>query len=448
MTEEGAAPSGDEDEAARLRAAKLAALLRVEIADSVGELRQAAGHRRTQPEPEQALEPDAELEPAPAVRPSRRRSRVRQVLSFAVLAALLLSGVGLAYAGSRIIRSSTQGQVLAPIDDPSAPGFEAIVDATPTIVILHDSDGLLDSVTVLSLPDPDGGGGVLMVPARTVRDLPVYGLAPIEIAYDLGDAQIETQAVGGLLGTAPGETAVVDAARWADLTAPVAPITVDNPNEIVVDGETVFAEGEIDLEAEDVGPYLEATVEGESDLARLFRHELFWRAWIDAVAEDGSPEAVPGELDSGIGRFVRTLAAGDVVVETLPVQEATEGRFGEEEAFVPRSDEIAELVDRLVPFPVSPAPGERARLRLLNGTPDTSVAATIAGLLPPAGVQVVIIGNAATTTVETTTVRYVDAGFRDEAEAVVDILGVGEAVEDPQPSDVADITVTLGADYG
>ena len=49
--------------------------------------------------------------------------------------------------------------MLAPIDDPAAPGFEALVDPTPTLVVLHDDGELLDAVTLLTLPDPDGGGG-------------------------------------------------------------------------------------------------------------------------------------------------------------------------------------------------------------------------------------------------------------------------------------------------
>ena len=83
----------------------------------------------------------------------------------------------------------------------------------------------------------------------------MYGVTPDrDRLRPRGRADRDAQAVGGLIGTAPGETVVVDAARWADLTAPVAPIAIDNPNELVVDGEVRFAEGEIELEADDVGP--------------------------------------------------------------------------------------------------------------------------------------------------------------------------------------------------
>ncbi len=36
----------------------------------------------------------------------------------------------------------------------------------------------------------------------------------------------------------------------------------------------------------------------------------FWEAWITKVAEVGVADAVPGETDRGLGRFVRGLANG------------------------------------------------------------------------------------------------------------------------------------------
>jgi hypothetical protein len=377
-----------------------------------------------------------------------KRPPGRNVVSFAVLALLLTGGVGLVYAGTRIIRSSTEGEVFTPEADPDAPGFEALVDPTPTLALLQDRGGLLESITVLTLPDPDsGGGGVLFVPDRTVADLQAFGDIPIEAGYDLVDAQFEAQAVGQLLGTAMHDHEVLDDERWSDLVEPVAPIVLDNPNELYIGGEVRFPIGEISLEADDVGDYLAAEDVDGSDLARLARHETFWEAWLSAVAADGSPTAVPGEIDSGIGRFVRGIAEGPSVIETLPVQPVPDDRYGEETAYFPAGEELTALVGRLVPFPVSASPGDRARLRLLNGTGDTSEAATVAADLPPAGVEVVLIGNATSLDHEKTRVRYVGDQYRDEALAVVDILGVGEVVEDPRPSDAADITVTLGADH-
>lgn len=402
---------------------------------------------------DEAAADHAERADDPAVQPetttSRRRGRQTSALVWAILVVLMTSGAGLAYAGSRIVRNSTEGQVVTPVSDPTAPGFEALVDPTPTMVVLHEVDGTLDAVTFLTLPDPEGsGGGVLMVPTRTIFDMPLYEVNPIELAFDLGSAEFATDVVGQLLGTGIAESVVVDAARWAELVAPVAPIALDNTDPLVADDGSRFPAGEIELDADEVGAYLEARIEGESDLARLFRHQTFWSAWLDAVAADGTPAAVPGEVESGIGRFVRTIAAGQEVVETIPVQPATPGRYGDEAAFVPEFAEMKQLVDRVVPFPVAATPGARPRVRVINGTADTSAATEVARMITPAGVQVTLVGNAPSFGLATTNISYAGAELADEAEAIRSIIGVGDVVLETRPSDVADITVTLGADYG
>lgn len=440
------APSSDADREARLQA-----LLSVRV---VAEDRAAPEppriRRRSGPEvpggavPAAAGPPDGRAEGSPP----GRRIRIGTVLSVLVLLGLFATGAGLVYAGTRIIRSSTEGEVLSAVTDPTAPGYEALVSATPTLLVLHDVEGTVAALTVLTLPDPGaGGGGVVFVPTRVVSDMPIFGYAPIEAAYDLGNAEVQAEAVGDVLTTGIGEIAVVDAERWEGLVAPVAPLTIDNPDDLEVDGELAYPAGRLALEAEDVGPYLAARHEGESDLARLFRHRVFWTAWLAAVAESADPSAVPGELEVGIGRFVRELAAGPTVIETLPVEPTTVEMFEDEPTFLPEPEEVAALVAELVPFPRSPRPGVRERVRVLNGTGDLDEARTVARELPPTGVEVVVIGNASSFDHETTTIAYVHPWQEDTAQDIQDLLGVGDVVVDPRPSDVVDITVTLGADH-
>lgn len=469
---------GTDDPSEEERAARLAALLSVDIAlparghvpDGSGagvdetfrafptaERDEAASEpvdTPLVPDPEPKPHP-ADLAPAPDVGPivdavaaPRTERGWTDAAWFGGLAVLIVAGIVLAYVGSEIVRDSTEGEIVSQETDPSSPGYEALVEATPTLVLFHDSGEGLEAVTVLTLPDPAGsGGGVVLVPTRTVVDLPIFGEGPVEIAYDLGDPRVGAEGVGLLLGAAMSERVVVDDARWADLVGPVAPITLENPNELEIDGEVRFPLGRISLAADEVGPYLSATVEGESDLARLFRHRLFWEAWLSAVRADGSLGAVPGEVESGIGRFVRTIAAGDAIVETLPVDPAVEGAHGDEPAFLPDGPAVAGLVRTLVPFPVAPAPGLRARVRVLNGTTEIGEASSVAADLTPAGVQIVLVGNATSLDTEQTTVSYSGDEYRDDAERIVEILGVGDVVEEDRPSDAVDITVTLGADH-
>ena len=417
------------------RTARLQALLSVDLAE-----RAEAERRR------RADRPGAEggVEPARAGRPGRGAT-----LWALALVALFATGIGLTYAGTRIIRTSTEGEVVSRVDDPAAPGFEVMVQATPTLAVLHDRAGTLDAITVLTLPDPDrGGGGVVFVPTRTMGDLPVYGLAALEVAYDFGATpEVQAEMVGDVLGIGIDEVVVVDADRWEGLVRPVAPLSVDNPTDVEVDGEVAFAEGAVDLEADEVAEYLEARGDDESDLARLYRHELVWRSWLDAVAAAGGAGEVPGEVESGLGRFVRHLASGPVEVVTLPVDRATGGDDAGEVDYVPDGEAVEALVARLVPFPRSPRPGVRERVRLLSGTEDVEAARRLAPELPPLGLEVVVVGNAATLDHATTTIAYAAPQHDDAARKIRDLLGVGEVVPDPRPSDVVDITVTLGADH-
>ncbi|HAS13550.1 MAG TPA: hypothetical protein DCS55_24075 [Acidimicrobiaceae bacterium] len=435
-------PGIDDDE----REARLAALLSVRVAarqDELGPGPLEGRRRRTTTPGDDAREDDPDDRAG-----SGRRIGLTTVLATLVLLGLFATGAGLIYAGTRIIRSSTEGEVVAEQTDPAAPGYEAIVSPTPTMLVVHDVDGAVEALTVLTLPSPgSGGGGVVLVPTRTISDMPIFGYAPIEAAYDLGTAEVQAEVVGDVLTTGIGEVVVVDADRWAGLVAPVAPLTIDNPEAIEVDGELRFPDGEIELEAEDVGAYLAARAPGESDPARLFRHETFWRAWLAAVAEAGTPDAVPGELEGGIGRFVRELAAGATVVETLPVEPTTVEGFDDEATFVADEDDVAALIAELVPFPRSPRPDVRERVRVLNGTEDLGRARAIAPALPPVGVEVVIVGNAFDLDQATTTIAYVDPSHEAAAEDIRELLGVGEVLVDPRPSDVVDITVTLGADH-
>lgn len=467
MTEDGGIDEPDGLEAERLRQERLRALLTVRIADIEAASPPAAPRVSAPPPPSLAPPPEPDREPLrdagdpsadtpTAEEPAQVRSGWgwRPVLAGLVLLSLFVTGIGLTYAGARVIRSSTEGELLRPVQDPQSPGYEALVDATPTMAVFFDPDGADDrdaplaAITVLTLPSPeDGGGAVVQVPLRTVADVRLFGVSPISVAYDLGSASGMATAVGDLLEAAIGEHAVVDAERWTDLVGTVAPLSFENPDELAVDGEVVFPDGPIELEAGEVATYLAATVEGESDLARLHRHELFWKAWLDAVAAADPATAVPGEVDSGLGRFARTLAAGPVIHETLPVRPVQGEAYGEQGAYVPDRSEVEELVERVIPFPRSPSPGVRSRVRILNGTPDTDQATAIASALPPAGVEVVLIGNAPELDVQTTEIRYFGREHLPEAEAIQEILGVGDVVEETRPSDVVDITVTLGADY-
>jgi hypothetical protein len=355
-----------------------------------------------------------------------------------LLTLIVVAAAALTWVGVKTVRESRAGRSVSTVTDPALPGFEAFLEPTPTLLVLHVEDGLLISAAVMSLNSGDSGGSVLLLPAATSAGPEPEALT---LSYHVSFAPEPADARGfvqNLLGLGIGEVAVVDAARWADLVAPVAPLTLTNPDAV---GE--FPAGEISLGADQVAAYLGASIEGQSDLARLARQEAFYEAWTAAVADSADPGAVPGELESGLGRFVRGLAAGPVQVHALPVTEVT---AGDAVRIDPDLDAIEQLMPTVVPFPTAAAPGARVRLRLLDGTGDGDHVLRTAPLVVPAGAEIVVVGNADRFDYEITEIRYHVPLQKTAAESLRAALGAGRVIDDPRQTDAFDVTIVLGTD--
>jgi hypothetical protein len=121
--------------------------------------------------------------------------------------------------------------------------------------------------------------------------------------------------------------------------------------------------------------------------------------------------------------------------------------------FRPDPTQVGEFVARTVPYPISPEPGARTRIRLLNGTGDPDLTARAARVLVGAGAEVVIAGNGQTFDESTTTFAYTGADHLPLATWLAAAFGgaeVEEVVSDgerPVASDEEiDVTVILGND--
>jgi hypothetical protein len=365
--------------------------------------------------------------------PSRRWMVVFSVL----LAAAVVAGGVLAYAGVATVRTSRDGQRVSTVTDPTQPGFEAFLEPTPTLLVVHGSGSTLVSASVLTLNSGDAGGSVLLVPPAT-RVGGEDGFALGAVSAFAGSLDAILPGVQSLLGIGITDMVVVDDARWAELAAPVAPLTIENPDAV---GE--FPAGTLTLAADQVGPYLAARGEGESDMARLYRQQLFFEAWASAVAASSDPAAVPGEVDSGIGRFVRGLAGGPRRIATLPVVETPAGDVTRTEV---EPAAVSELISELVPFPTASRPGGRVRVRLLDGSGNPDHVLTTAPLIIPADSEIVVVGNADAFDYGTTEIRYHHPTFEPAAEALREALGAGTVIDDPRQTDAFDVTIVLGPD--
>lgn len=343
----------------------------------------------------------------------------------------------LIWMGWSAISNSSDGTEVDTAVDPSAPGFQAFVDPTPTLLLIHgDGDGL-DGVTFLALTDAEGEGVVLFAAPETVTSEGSLSAAWVESGRD-GVAE----AVAELMGIRPGESQVVDDHGWAALASAVAPIAFTSPDALVTStGERRFEAGELSLAAGDVGLYLGWRNPGESPIAALFRHELFWETWLEQVSLSSAPSVIPGETDRGVGRFGRALAQGRVRLEALPGVADASG------AVVLDTAAVADLVNEAIPFPIPASVGNWPRVRLLNGVGDPSLTSAAARVLSRAGAQITLIGNASVFGWETTKIAYHDTGSASHAQTYRDALGTGSVTAEEQSDSSLDITVTLGADF-
>lgn len=360
------------------------------------------------------------------------------------LVVLVLAIPALVFAGLRVILDSTDGQLVRRVTDPAAPGYEAVLEPTPTeLVVAVTPEGKLDSATVLALTS-GGVGGVMTVPAGTVVPSS-YGPVSLRTVYDGFGAEAFEASLGDLLDLTFGESRVVPAAEWATLTGPAAPITVNNPDPVAgATGAVLFPKGSIELKAAEVWPYISGKGARESDLARMVRLQAFWKGWFAKIAS-GGPTALGIPTDEGLGKFLVTLGGDQVQYETLPVTGTYPDAAGNEQ-FVGASTGVSESVAAIIPFPEG-APGARPRLRVLDGTGELDNGVSAAIVLAGAGAQIDVVGNARSFGQATTQFIYYDDAYADEAEKLRDALGVGEIVRSEQTNSATDMTVVLGEDY-
>ncbi len=384
-------------------------------------------------------------------RHARHRERWERVRSgaFAVALVLLVGAIPvLGLVGQRIINQTRDGRVFNPVRNPNAPGYEALVDPTPTALMVQvDSAGKPTSATLLALSAGDRGGSVIFLPLDTAVTRPALGVDRLSVAYALGGVDILKAQVAGLLNIGIDEAVKVDDAKWSQLVRPVGPLTIDNPDSVTTPSGRSFASGRLTLTPDEIGPFMAARAEGESDLNRLARQKLVWLAWLKAVGAAPGAPSVSGDASSGTGRFVRTLARGTVQADTLAVTETGNGNGGGgSPAFQIEPQAELSQVTKAVPFPRSPTPGGRITVRLLNGTKPGPIPSSITDALVRGGAELTSLGNPQSFGRAKTRIDYYSPVSKARAESLHFALGFGEVVYVPRDDQSVDVTVTLGAD--
>ncbi len=364
---------------------------------------------------------------------------------FGVVEVLLLAAVPvLAWTGFHVVLDTTEGQAVDPELDPDEPGYEAFLEHTPvSLVVGVDGEGGLSWLSVLVLGGPDEqGGAVLLVPPATVADAPRLGEVPLDLAWAASGQETVVTAVADLLGIGFDEVLTLAPDRLAPLLGPVEPLELSLAEDV---GD--LDAGEVSLDGTEVAALLVARNPGESDLNRMVRHEAVWRAWLAAVAASDDPDVVPGERTSGIGRYVRGLAAGPSAVDVLPVSPEDGPEVGDE-VFEPDLDDVRDLVAERTPFPVGSRPGARPRVRVLDAVGQQGLALRVARDATRGGAQIVVVGNADRFGTDASRVVYHDERFAEPAADIAAQLGITDVTRltDPNPNDLVDLTVVVGTE--
>ena len=378
--------------------------------------------------------------PAPSTEHSPQRSLWWRIGFPVALVVLILAIPALVWAGTRVLLDSNDGQLVGRVTDPTEPGWEAVLEPTPTeLVLTVGAANDLQGVAVLILSGDDSGA-VLQLPPETIVERPGAELTLAFLWAFFGEEAVRDGA-SEILNLGFTDTQVIRPDRWPTLLAPVSPLTINSPDPAVgAEGQIVFPRGSIEVPGEQIAAYLATRSSTEADVARLVRVESFWRAWLTATGTAGL-QSVPQPVEQGLGRFVGALGTGQVQFVTLPVTQegVVPGEF-----YRPQSEEVAATVAELVPFPVGP-PGGRTTIRVLDATGQLDHGTTAAVTLGAASGQVEVIGNAAEFGDPVSQIIYFDDATLADAERLRAALGVGELVRSQERSAVQ-VTVVLGAD--
>lgn len=390
-------------------------------------------------------------QPGPSrARSTRREPRPIWGWMLPIMSVLVAAGIPLLlwYAWDAIA-NSTDGKISEAVTDPLAPGYQVSVVPSPTQMILSlDPDGALAMVTVLSLGSNDIGGNILhLTPETLLPDDPDYDRI-VDAYADKGDNRTR-RAVAELIGINVDDISVIDNAIWAQLVGPAGAIPVDIGEDLVevtANGTQVaYGAGNVAVVPDRVAEFLAwVNPEDHPSAGRLGRAGAFWRAWLASIAASSDPGIVPGEQDTGIGRFLRGLAAGDFVVATYSMTEVVLAD-GIPAAEVDAA-EIRALIEQMVPFPIGSTAGARPSVRVLDGVGGLDLPGVYSPPLVHTGAQIDALGNAGQFGRAATEVVYHDTKWGDAALAFSEVLG-GAAVTFEQITDVLfDVTVIIGED--
>lgn len=357
--------------------------------------------------------------------------------------------------GTRLVLESNDGERIETITDPTAPGYRAFVDPTPTMLIAHLTDaGELVGITVLAQTALDQGGTAVLISAELLlepTDDPADAVFVREL-YATEGLDGLSRGVGDLFGFGFRETLEITTSElsgWLRLVEPLPVLLNDDLVSVDASGllEVEYPAGARALTGADAANVYGWLNDGEFDSNRTQRQVELWELWLSLVgrAEDLNAATLP--FEDGLSPYLRSLGVGTRQLEVLPLVAVSFG--GDDPPFYAQTDEQKEqlksLAREMVPLPIGSHLGARPTVSLLDGTGTGAPRDALLPVLIDAGAEVTVIGNAQAFGVAETTVAYHVPDRQQAAIALADVIGASARfVEDSvQP---ADLTVTVGLD--
>ena len=388
-------------------------------------------------------------------RQRRRRATVWMAV-FSVASVALMSA--LALVGYRASLKITGGT--STVTDPEAPGYVAEVQPTPVdLVALTTDDGELAGVVVVTAGNGGKGGAVVPLPAELV--IPATegsGDDSLAVAFAAGGLEELRRRLGAAVGFGFTSASELSAAEFEQLVGLVGPITVENLDNLVparnrlTEGDTApegldevrYPSGSLTLQPDEVVEYLAFRGDGEPVANQALRHQAVWRAVLDGLAgRDADELEIAGSGAEFVG-LLPDLLAGPVLHETLPIVErGVPGTLFK--VSVPDPAQLPGFTARLIPAPTAAFPGQRARVRILNGTTDRNATALVAPKVVASGGLIASVGNAASFDEPATRVVHMAPEARATAEAIAAALGVTATAATTSDAGV-DVEVVIGRD--
>ncbi len=416
--------------------------------------------RTADPEPQLRETTTDQPDPTPKVRTSGKRPAPSPhpfwglVFPFLVVAASALV-FAVWSDGTRLVLDSNGGERIETITDPTAPGYQAFVNPTPTMLVAHLSDGGdLVGITVLAQTVLDEGGTAVLISAESLlepNDDPADAVFVREV-YETSGIDGLSRVVGDLFGFGFRETLEINTSElggWLRLVEPLPVVLDDDLVSVDAQGfvETEYRAGVHQLSGAQAAEVYGWLNDGEFDSNRTQRQVELWEVWLSRVG--GADDLVGATLpfEDGLSTYLRSLGTGTRRLEVLPLVAVSFG--GDDPPFYAQTDEqkaqLEILAREMVPLPVGSHLGARPSVSLLDGT-GTGVGDQMLPLLVDAGAEVTVLGNARVFGVEETTVAYHLADHQQDAFELADAIGASaKFVEDLNR--LADLTVTVGLDW-